>query len=486
MDGLRRGPSRFEIDTRPLFIVIAARWWRFPVFLLIALSLYLFYQDKTPPDGLSLEGYRALVVFMTCLVLILSHLLPLPIIGLFALVAPVFMGVMSPARAFSFFGSEPVFFILGVFLLASALLKSGLSSRLALLILKGAGDSPHRLLFRVMVTCFLLSFIMSEHAVAAMVFPLIVIIVKALELTPNDGAYGRMLFLGMAWGCVTGGIATMLGGGRVPLAFGLTAAAGHGGITFLQWSLSVLPVPLILFGTAYVVLTRFHRVDIRSVERARMVIEERVRERGLFTMEEQFLLVLMLMSICAWVFFGHQIGMATIAILAVVLVFMFRVVSWKDMESGVEWGIILLYGGAIGISTILERTGAGHWLASRYLLPYIHSSWALVGTFGGLTIVLTEAISNSAVVAILVPIGMTMAAEFHMDPKVVAYTVGAASGLAFGWPMSTPALALAYSTRYLKIRDVVGPAFVMSVVSWVLLMLTAAFWWPLVGIQVSP
>lgn len=484
MDGLRRGPSRFEVDTRPLFIVIAARWWRFPVFLLIALSLYSFYHDETPPAGLSLQGYRALVVFMTCLVLILSHLLPLPIIGLFALVAPVFMGVMSPARAFSFFGSEPVFFILGVFLLASALLKSGLSTRLALLILDGAGDSPHRLLFRVMITSFLLSFIMSEHAVAAMVFPLIVIIVRALELSPNEGAYGRMLFLGMAWGCVTGGIATMLGGGRVPLAFGLTEAAGHGGITFLQWSLAVLPVPVILFGTAYTVLTRFHKVEITTVERARQVIRERVRERGLFTLEEQFLLVLMLVSILAWMSFGHQIGMATIAILAVVLVFMFRVVSWKDMESGVEWGIILLYGGAIGISTILEKTGAGHWLATKYILPYIDSAWALVGTFAGLTILLTEAISNSAVVAVLVPIGMTLAPDFQMDPRVLAYTVGAASGLAFAWPMSTPALALAYSSRYLKIGNVIGPALVMSAISWILLMLTAAFWWPLVGIHV--
>ena len=86
---------KVKIDTRPLPIVIVARWWRFPVFLLLGYFLYYFY-GQAPPEGLSVQGFRALIVFLTCLVLWVTHLLPLPVTGLFALVAPpLFVTVLA-------------------------------------------------------------------------------------------------------------------------------------------------------------------------------------------------------------------------------------------------------------------------------------------------------------------------------------------------------------------------------------------------------
>ena len=57
-----------KIDTRPLPIVILSRWHRFPAFLLLGYTLYYFYHQP-PPAGLTLEGFRTLIVFLTCLVL---------------------------------------------------------------------------------------------------------------------------------------------------------------------------------------------------------------------------------------------------------------------------------------------------------------------------------------------------------------------------------------------------------------------------------
>src|SRR6185369_10148331 len=106
-----------KVDTRPLPIVIFARWWRFPVFLLIGALLHHFYIQE-PPTGLTVQGFRALIVFVTCLVLWVTQLLPLPVTGLFALVLPVLLGVMPATQVFKFFGSDSVFFIMGVFILA--------------------------------------------------------------------------------------------------------------------------------------------------------------------------------------------------------------------------------------------------------------------------------------------------------------------------------------------------------------------------------
>ena len=51
--------------------------------------------------------------------------------------------------------------------------------------------------------------------------------------------------------------------------------------------------------------------------------------------------------------------MAAIAILSVVLLFMFRVVKWRQIQENMEWGVILMYGGAIAMSSILNSTDAG-------------------------------------------------------------------------------------------------------------------------------
>ena len=474
---------KVTIDPRPLPVVVLSRWWRFPAYILLGYGLYYFYHQP-PPPGLSLEGFRALIVFLTCLILWVTHLLPLPITGLFALIAPPLMGVMSPKEAFSFFGSEPVFFIMGVFILATALLKSGLSTRMALYLLKSGAKSPKRLVFQVMLASALLSFVMSEHAVAAMMFPLVIVITKRLQYTPQGGSYGRILFLAMAWGCVIGGIGTMLGGARVPLAIGLLQQSGNGTISFVDWTLSMLPIVLVLFAFCYFLLTRWFPIDVESVAEAHSVIDEQIRDCGRPLLEEKFLGLLLCAAIAAWIFIGPRFGMASIAILAVVLLFMFRVVSWQNLQEHMEWGIILMYGGAIAISSILNSTGAGLWLANTYLVPHLSSPWMLIIVLSLLTILLTEAMSNSAVVAIFIPVGMSIAQSFGLEPKVVVYAVASASGLAYALPMSTPSVAIAYSSGYIKMKEILAPAAIMALVSWLTLLAAAKFWWPVLGIRI--
>jgi sodium-dependent dicarboxylate transporter 2/3/5 len=475
-----------KIDTRPLPVVILARWWRFPVFALLNYFLYYFYHQP-PPEGLSVAGFRALIVFLACTFLWMTQLLPLPVTGLFALIAPTLLGVVELKMAFSSFGSEAVFFILGVFILAAALYKSGLSTRMALHLLKSGAKSPRRLVFQVMLAAALLSFIMSEHAVAAMMFPLVVIISKRLSSNPEGSSYSRVLFLAMAWGCVIGGIATMLGGARVPLAVGLLQEAGYGTITFTQWSIAMFPIVVVLFSFCYFLLTRFYPIRIQTVVDADSVIDQQLRDCGRPLLEEKFLALLLVCTISSWIVWGTSTAvMAAIAILSVVLLFIFRVVKWSQIQENMEWGVILMYGGAIALSSILNSTDAGKWFTETYVVPHLSSPWALIIILSLMTMALTEALSNAAVVAIVVPLGLSIANTVGLDPKIVVYAVASASSMNYVLPMSTPAVAIAYSSGYLRIKEVILPASIMWVVSWMTLMLTARFWWPIVGVRVVP
>jgi len=250
--------------------------------------------------------------------------------------------------------------------------------------------------------------------------------------------------------------------------------------------MGMFPIVVVLFSFCYFLLTRYYPIKILTVIEADSVIDKQLRDCGRPLLEERFLGLLLVCTIAGWIFWGKTTAiMAAIAILSVVLLFIFRVVKWRQIQENMEWGVILMYGGAIAMSEILNSTDAGQWFAMTYVVPHLSSPWALIVILSLMTMALTEALSNAAVVAIVVPIGLSIANTVGMDPRVVVYAVASASSMNYVLPMSTPAVAIAYSSGYLKIREVIVPASIMWVVSWVTLMLTAKFWWPLLGVKIG-
>ena len=153
----------------------------------------------------------------------------------------------------------------------------------------------------------------------------------------------------------------------------------------------------------------------------------------------------MLLTVCSWIFIGNTIGLAVIAILSAVLLFMLNVLKWRDVESNVNWGIILMYGGAIAIGSALASTGAAEWAAMTVLDNLTLTSVIVVLILPLIAIFLTEAISNSACVAILIPIGFSIGDIVGISPIIMVFLIAIPSGLAFILPMGTPPNAIAYS-----------------------------------------
>ena len=54
-----------------------------------------------------------------------------------------------------------------------------------------------------------------------------------------------------------------------------------------------------------------------------------------------------------------------------VVLFVLRVVSWRDVERYVNWGVLLMYGGAIAFGAAINKSGAATWLAHMTI-----SRWA--------------------------------------------------------------------------------------------------------------
>ncbi|MFQ5822590.1 MAG: SLC13 family permease [bacterium] len=454
-----------------------------PSIILISVILFFVIICLPTPQDLSPEGQKSLAIFVVCILLWVTHALPLMITSLLAVILFPLTGVLSTVESYSLFGNRAIFFILGAFILASAIMRSGLSTRLALLALRNFGKSPKSLMLGFLSFSAFLSFWMSEHAVAAMMFPIVFEVVDSLKLMPPHSRYGRGLFLAMTWGCIVGGIATFLGGARAPLAIGILQQTTSLSIDFVHWALAALPTVIFMIVIVYFVLIKVFSPEIQDINKALVILKRKQLRMGHISPKEQAIGVLMLITIFLWIFYGEKLGLANIAIAAVVIAFVFRLLDWKEVEEDVNWGIFLMYGGAICLGFAMEMTGAAHWIADKTLGYFVHSAWGLILTISFISLFLTEAISNTAVVAMMMPLALGFATDLKLDPRIVTLALTIPSGLAFQLPMGTPATAIAFSSGFVGLKDTIITGLILKICAWIIFSLSIYILWPFIGFK---
>jgi len=489
VDGLRRHlragngeGNKMQLDQRPIHLLLAGEVLPFAALVVIAL-LAVAASAMTVPEGLSPNGWSSLIVFALCLVLWVTQLLPLAVTSLLGLALLPLLGVLPAGEVFAMFGSPAVFFILGAFILAAGAMQSGLSERVALLTINRFGTSPRRLLLTMLLLPAVMACFMPEHAVAALFLPIAWEIVRSLGLKTGN-RYAQSIFFALAWGAIIGGVITLLGGARGPLALALTEELTGQTFSFADWTLAAAPVALpVLFVSAVILLkvTPMGGIDIAS---ARQRISLRRLELGDFDLKSKAMGILLVITMLAWISAGHSSSLAAIALISVVVMFALRLVSWRAVEKHVNWGVILMYGGAIAIGKALTVTGAGSWLAEM-IFPESIAGLAMLAVLALMTLLFTEGVSNAAAVAIVLPVAIPVAAAAQIDPITVALAVGIISGFAFMLPMGTPPNAMIFGTGFVRASYMLRYGALLSLAAFTLFMITVSWWWPvLTGVGV--
>jgi len=444
--------------------------------LLIGLILIII----PPPSGLSEAGVKCLGVATICITLWILTPIPLAVTSLTAIILLPALEILDKQLVFSFFGNSAVFFLLGVFILAGAVMHTGLSKRIALFFLIRFDRSPRHLVFGILFTSSLLSLFMPEHAVAAMMFPVVMEIAQILRLKKGKSALGISLFLAMAWGSVIGGIGTFLGGARAPLAVELLKETFNRDISFTTWAVAAVPIAVCLTVVAYVVLNFFFESEVSDITPARQLLQQELRNIGSISRDEIKIGLLLLVTIFFWIYGGHHIGLAVISLAAAVMVFVLNIAKWGDVINYVNWGVIIMYGGAIALGRALAETNAIDWIAAEILGSWVISPFLLIVFLSAISKFITELISNAAAVVILVPLSFGFVSTLNMSPEFLVLAVTVPAGLAFCLPVGTPPNAIAFASGYFSVRKIFKPALFISLISWIIFLLFAKFYWPLI------
>ena len=472
------------VDRRPIWIVIFDRLRRY-ILLALFFGVFAVLLGLQGPNDLSPEGYKVLCLFILCVSLWSTNLIPLSITSLLAIASVPLLGIMDASQAYSYFGNKAVFFILGVFILSAAMIACGLSTRISIWIMEHWSGTPGQLVTSIYCFAAFSSCFMSEHAVAVILFPVIHEIAQSLNLKRDNSVFGKSMYFAMAWGCIIGGAMTVLGGGRVLLGVEMLekATAGQQTLGILQYTKLSFPLVILLFAGGWVALKILFPSDIQNIDRARKALKQKAVVMGKLTFQEKGIALVMGATLICWFGYGDQLGIANIAIISIVLLFVLNLITWKMVEAHINWAIVLMYGGAICLGEVMSESGAALWLAKQLFSGLIESSVVFLLVIALLSTLFTTFMSNSAVIAILLPTAISMSPAYGISPALATMTVILPSNFAFILPIATPASALAYSSRFLNLKEMIWSGSILSLMGLVFYLFLLMFYWPMIGFQ---
>jgi len=416
----------------------------------------------------------------------------LAVTGFLPVVVLAVFGFLPVTTILPAYAEQLVFLLLGANILATLWRRWGLDRRIALVSLMSIGTSTRRHIVAWFLVAAVLSSVLPNAVVAASMMPILIAMLRFAGIEEvGKSAFGSALLIAVAWGTSIGGSGTPLGGAHnlLTVQFLEQRLIDHE-FLFTTWVVRLLPLT-VLIAVASIVFMRFaFKPEMEHVDGSRAYFAQELRALGSLSVPERWGLVLF--GTATMLAFTRQLYAPWLPGLTPAFAFLaFGVVSfairhkgeplleWEYAQTHMVWGLIFLFAGGSALGQVLSETGTAQFLAERLVPLAGGGGFLAILVFSFLTMLMTQMTSNTATVAIVVPITIATFQGLGLNPIPFVYIVAAAGNYGLMLPSSSagPAIAAGYGVD-LKAMFTWG-AWLTALI-WILLVgagyLLARFW----------
>jgi sodium-dependent dicarboxylate transporter 2/3/5 len=404
------------------------------------------------------------------------------------------VGVMRIEDTAGLYGQNIFFWIWGTTMLGWAMEKHGLARRIALWFLSrpGVADSTARLTFMYMLGAAVISSVVSDAAVVAMMIPIGMSLYSYVREVTGIGkagksALGAFLALGTLYGSQAGGVSTIAGIPHNALSISLLDKLAGESIGWFEWMMVGVPLMFALLVVFYLFLRFFFPPEVASIPGGAAFVQAERAKLGPMSRAEINVLVAFVVMVALFVspsISGLALGeahpvptqlRASLPIWIVPIVTMFvlhllpidlrrreMTLTWKDSATQAPWNIMILCMAAVGVADALGqfgfmefmRTHMGSLGLNRVVLPYAAAT---------LVAFITNVLSGLAATSLLANIFIPLAADVGFNTASMAMLVpNVAIGLMFPWSGATAGTA--FASGYIELRDMIRVGFFATLV----------------------
>lgn len=429
-------------------------------------------------------------VFGFTVVLWATEALPTAVTALISTCLLILLCGIDPKVGFGAYGNYIIHLFIGSFIIARAIETTGLNKRLAWTILAKpwATRSPRTLMLTTGGIVLLVSSFVSNTATTAMMIPIVLTLLKALNADRPGIPYATGAMLMLTWSASVA-VGTPVSTPPNMIGIGLIGEANGGTISFGQWTAFAAPISLILLLAAWLIVGLLFRGEAPDTKGGRAEAALQRTELGRITPGERNVLVAFGVAVVLWLlpdlaawFFGPEspvavfcrtrVTSAVAALMAAALLFVLpdaktesgRTITWSQART-IDWGTILLFGGGIALGDAMFKSGLAKAFGEAAVQATgAHSLWGITFVMIVATVGVSELASNTASAATMVPVAIGLAQGAHVDPTIPAVATTIASSLGLMLPFSTPPNAIVYKSELVPAKHMMRAGILIDLV----------------------
>ena len=314
--------------------------------------------------------YTVTGIFFFTLVLWMTESIPSYLTSFFVIAATILFGVLPMRPTFAYLGEPVMVLNIASFILASALVVTGLAKRIALKLVIKWGNNLAGIFWAFIALNILFgAFISATSAKTALLLPLFMVV------SAMYGAFGGALRNNVGRNLVLQNLlannvsasAFITGSAANLLAAQLLEKAGHK-VFYSEWLIALLPLAIIQCAIAWYTGTKLifpisKKESVPQVEGGMDHLMEALKKLGPMTADEKRAAFVFLLVLAFWATDSlHGIKAEVIAVCGAILVLMpafsglrrFGVMNWNQAD--IPWHLLMFSWGAYVLGGIMEKT----------------------------------------------------------------------------------------------------------------------------------
>lgn len=438
--------------------------------------------------GLKAAGKASLAVSVFAIVVWVTQALDDALSGLIIVFLLAALNATSLAGAFSGYSNTALWLIVIGFIMAGCMEKSGLSKRIALVLVNSAGGSATKVYWAVAAVMAVLSFLVpSITARTLLMLPIILGIGQAFDAKQGQSNIVKALVFIVAMSGTMMSIGVLTAHVGNPITVGLIEAAAKKTISWSEWFRIGGPPAFILAFISVYLLRLMWPPEIKSLGEGHTYIQRELAALGSLSRHEIYTLIVFIFTLILWATDAiHKINVVIVGMLSIILLLWPEkgIMSWKEAQQKVPWNVFVLYGAGLSMGTALVSSGAAKWLAGTMLGPIAAMSHSmqmiiLIWLATALQVFFT---GGGPKTTALTPIIIAHAVAINADPMVFALILGMNMQHQYLLPVSNMPNAVAMGTGHITASELMKTGAVMSIFAAIFMSITVLTYWNWLGL----
>lgn len=320
-----------------------------------------------PPEGVNIQAWHLLAIFMATIVGIVIKPLPMGAVAMLGIIATAMTGTLTISESLSGFGNRVIWLLVTAFFISRGFIKTGLGARIAYHIIRILGKSSLGLAYGLAASDLVISPAIPSNTARAggVIFPLVRSIALAYSSDPEKGTARRIgSFLMKTSFQVTNITSAMFLTAMAGNLLAVQLAEAQGiQISWGDWGLaaavpgltSLLVIPFLIY--------KLYPPELKQTSEMAIRARSELQKMGRIGVQEAVMLGTFVLLLILWIFGSSwNIHSTTAALTGLGILLVTGTLSWKDiLNETAAWNTLIWFSALVMMGSFLNSLGFIPW-----------------------------------------------------------------------------------------------------------------------------